>query len=54
MGRILLSDILGRRRPVGFGRKSYPIMTCSANDPHRSSLKKTKFYVPYLKEHTYA
>jgi hypothetical protein len=25
-GRILLSDILGRRRPVGFVRESYPIM----------------------------
>jgi hypothetical protein len=25
MGRILLSDILGRRRPVGFVRESYPI-----------------------------
>jgi hypothetical protein len=24
-GRILMSDILGRRRPVGFMRESYPI-----------------------------
>jgi hypothetical protein len=36
--RILLSDILGRRRPVGFARDSYPIrsgtlsMTCQLRD----------------------